>query len=145
MNIRAGNKTDGAGIQATAEQSFQTSYSLSPEQIRTIVDTEFTEDSIEEKIRKSDRHIVVSVRNETEIAGFADIGTNGETTLHWLHVDPDARGEGIGSSLVEEVRNTFGDSARFTANVLREAREGGEFLERFDLYETDSDKPISVV
>lgn len=140
MNIRAAKKTDGIEIQATAEQSFQTSYSLSPEQIRTIVETEFSEDSIDEKIENSDRHILVSVRNETEIAGFVDIETNGETTLHWLHVDPDVRGEGIGSSLVEEVQNTFGDKARFTANILREAREGGEFLERFDLYETDSDE-----
>jgi len=139
MEIQTAQPEDVTGIQTTAEQSFQTSYSLSPDQIRSIVETEFSEEKIEKKIESGERDILVSQREDEEVLGFVDIETDDDLILHWLHVDPGARGEGIGSALVEEAQQ-LGDDQQMIAHILQEAREGSEFLERFGLRETDSDQ-----
>ena len=59
------------------------------------------------------------------------MSTGDTTTMNWLHVYPEARGQGIGTALVERAQEV-GEIA-FRARVLTDSVEGRDFLEVFRL------------
>lgn len=142
MEVRTAIADDRTVIRDIARESFETSYSLSPLDIETIVERVFAEDRITDRIDDPDVLVLVAEDDEDGVVGFADAELREEGVLRWLHVDPDARGRGAGTSLVERVRAIFEDGDReFTARVLEEASEGKEFLERFGLHRSGSEHP----
>lgn len=142
MEVRPATPDDRAEIQKIARESFETSYSLSPLDIDTIVENVFDEDRVEDRIEDPNVLVLVAEDDEQGVVGFADADLGDHAVLHWLHVSPDARGMGAGTTLVEEVQETFAEEdLEFRARVLEEASEGKEFLERFDLHRTGSDHP----
>lgn len=143
MNVREAERGDRSDVKDIAKRSFQASYSLSPDQIEKIVETVFAEDEISERV--DDPDVLLSVAEEADgddILGFADVDIEDEEgVLQWLHVDPDARGRGVGTRLVERIgENLNGRNLSFTASVIKEAREGGEFLEQFGLQQEGSSR-----
>jgi len=136
MNVRAATRDEIAEIRTIAESSFQTSYSLSPLEIETIVENVFAEDALTGRIDDPDDCVLV-VESEDEdgapaLAGFAELESG--STLRWLHVDPAFRGRGVASALLERGREeAVGRGAPLSARILEEANEGDGFLEQFGL------------
>lgn len=143
MDIRTAEVTDWNAISDLAERSFGASYSLSPDQIEIIVDHDFSEEALTNRLQDSDYLVLVAegtVEENEGIFGFADVELAGGPTLRWLHVDPIARGRGIGTALFERVREDAAEMGQsdLTARVLEDAVEGGDFLEKFGYHRTDS-------
>lgn len=142
MKIRPAEEGDSERIRAIAEDSFQSSYSLSPQQIETIVENAFADDSLTERIDDSNAVVLVAedtVEDTEGVQGFIDVGTGAERTIRWLHVDPTARGNGIATALVERIREED-DGTPLAARVLEDAVEGLEFLEQFGLQRDGHDE-----
>lgn len=141
MDVRTADDDDGPGIRETAYRSFRASYSLSPEQIETLVESAFSDDVHADRVADADVTVFVAEVDDTpegvDVAGFVVI--DDEATLRWLHVHPEVRGRGAATALVEAVQRDLDDrSVPFTARLLEAAREGDQFLERFGLDRTDS-------
>jgi len=141
MNIRDGELTDREQIRAVAEQSFQFSYSLSPQQIETILEGVFASDPLADRIDDPETRFLVAeqaVDGENQVVGFADVSNS---TLRWLHVDPDARGQGVGTGLFERVREAVTEhGGELAVRVLRQASEGSEFFTQFGLSRVGTDE-----
>jgi GNAT superfamily N-acetyltransferase/ribosomal protein S27AE len=134
MDVRPVAREDSARIEDIARSSFQTSYSLSPTEIDTLVEQFFSAAALEERMEDGS-FFVAEV--EGDLGGFAEI--DDEDTLRWLHVDPAARGQGVGTALFEAVRDELSDrDVPVTARILESASEGSGFLERFGLAQTES-------
>ena len=141
MEIRPAEPEDRARIATLAENSFRSSYALSPQQIETLVENEFDPETLADRIEDPDAALLVAehaVGDAEQVQGFVDVTAGEERTIRWLHVDPEARGEGIATALLERVTET-GDEASLTARILEDAVEGGEFLEGFGLESDDTD------
>lgn len=140
MEIRPAVRDDHAEIEDIARRSFQESYSLSPAQIDVIVGGAFAEDTLAGRI--DDPDVLLFVAEDTDeggVLGFVDTELGEEGVLRWLHVDPIARGKGVGTALVERVQADLSERGLpLVARVLEEASEGSEFLERFGLHQSGS-------
>lgn len=142
VDVHPATREDAGGIRAVAETSLQTSYSLSPVEIETILDRVFGEEVLSERLETGDGATFVVERSSESsgeaVAGMAEI--DADSTLRWLHVDPEFRGRGIGTALFERAR---AEAARRndppTARVLQAAAEGSGFLERFGLQQSGTD------
>jgi ribosomal protein S18 acetylase RimI-like enzyme/ribosomal protein S27AE len=140
MNIRAAESDDRPAIRSVAGRSFQTSYALSPDEIEMLVETVFSDDALAERLAVTHDALFVA-EDGGSVVGFAEVVIGDGGTLQWLHVDPDARGAGVGTALVERVRSAlFERDLAFSARVLEEASEGKEFLERFGLHRSGSER-----
>lgn len=141
MNVREAHRDDRSDVRNIAEQSFQASYSLSPEQIERIVDAVFAEDPLTDRLEDPNVLMyVVEAAEDNGILGFVDVEIeDDEGVLQWLHVDPEARGQGVGTTLVERTQAALDErNLSFTASVIDKASEGGEFLEQFGLHQDGS-------
>lgn len=137
MEIRPATTDDRHEVEQAARRSFRASYALSPQEIGTVLAAEFSDEEQAARIDADEDRLFVADRGDAPIAGFAEFGA--DDALHWLHVRPDARGQGVGTALVERARRAADErSVPFTAKVLESATEGGQFLERFDLYPTET-------
>lgn len=137
MDVRPARTDDRTEIGEVARRSFETSYSLSPLEIDTIVERVFSEAALTDRLDDPDALVlVVEDENDDGVVGFAEAELGEGAALRWLHVHPDARGQGIGTALVERVREEFDDrDLPFVARALEAASEGSGFLERFGLGE----------
>jgi len=138
MDVRPATGSDRPAIREIARSSFTSSYSLSPEQIDTIVEAAFSDDALAARLDAADTE-VLAAEEDGDVLGFADLEVGDEGVLRWLHVDPEARGRGVGTALLEAVQAACEDrSVRLTARLLRPATEGETFLERFGLEQGES-------
>ena len=143
MDLRPASAADSAEIADVARGSFGTSYSLSPLGIDTILERVFSESAPADRLDDPDAVMVVAEGENGEEAegllGFAEAEFGDAAALRWLHVDPNARGMGAGTALMERVREEFDHrDPSFVARVLEAASEGSEFLERFGLAQSDT-------
>lgn len=139
MDIREATPTDSDRIGRIAESSFNSSFALSPEEIETLVEERFSESALDERLPDSDGWFLVAeaeLDGETVLSGFLDGTAAGR--IRWLHVDPEARGQGIGTALVEHLRAEHGDRP-LAWEVLDDAVEGVGFCEQFGLAEQGRD------
>lgn len=142
MEVRPAEPDDRARIRAIARDSLQSSYSLSPQQIETILEREFDDTSLHDLLDDPDTAVLVvdeTVDGTEAVFGFITVEIGRRATIRWLHVDPEARGRGIATALLGRVREEFAEKP-IAASVLAEAVEGGEFLKGFGLKESDHDQ-----
>ena len=133
MDLRPATSDDAARIGEISEASFQASYSLSPDQIETIVEAAFSEERLAERVDDPDALLVVA-EDDGAVIGFVDVELGEEAAVQWLHVDPNSRGLGAGTQLFERVRSEASDrDLPVIARVLAENEEGKGFPERFGL------------
>ena len=143
MEVRPAESADRERIEAIARDSFQSSYSLSPQQIETILKEEFGETTLTERLDDSGTVMLVADHTveETEtVLGFIDVAVGTEAMIRWLHVDPEARGEGIATALIDRIREDA--EIPITARILEDAVEGGGFLEGFGLEPDGNDRAM---
>jgi len=140
MEIRPADAEDRQRVETLARDSFRASYALSPQQIDAIIENEFDDETLAERIEDPDAMVLVAEHtagDTEEIQGFVDVAVGPERTIRWLHVDPEARGEGIATALLDRLRKE--DGKPLVARVLEDAVEGGEFFEDFGLESDGND------
>lgn len=142
MNVRPSESDDRHRIRAIARDSLQSSYALSPQQIETILEQEFDDTSLDDLLDDPDTTVLVvdeTIDDAETVYGFITVDVGTRATIRWLHVDPEARGRGIATALLDRVRDAFVEKP-IAACVLEDAVEGGEFLKGFGLKEGDHDQ-----
>lgn len=142
INVRTAESEDREQIRAVAHDSLRSSYSLSPDQIETILEEEFDEPSLADLLDETDTTVLVvqeTVDGAESVRGFVTVDVGTEATIRWLHVDPAARGTGVATALLDRVGEEYADRP-IAAYVLDDAAEGGEFLEGFGLEQSDHDR-----
>lgn len=141
MEIRSAEPSDYSRVATLAHDSLRASYSLSPDEIETLLQHEFDADTLAERLNDPRAQVLIAedaAGDKKDIQGFVEVVTGEERTIRWLHVDPQARGNGIGTALLERVRETDSEKP-LAAHILEDAVEGGEFLKRFDLEKAGND------
>lgn len=142
MEIRPADSADESRIREVAENSFRSSYSLSPQEIEAILGDAFADTALTDRLDDPDVTVLVAEVDgdgEDAVQGFVDATIGDEATIRWLHVDPTARGRGIGTALIERCREE-NEETPLAARLLADAVEGSEFLTGFGLERSDSDR-----
>lgn len=130
MEIRDLQQSDADTLRTVARESLTESYShaLEEDEIETVVDQWYDEDAFDE-LHSSEDTLVFLAENDA-VAGFvqAEI-VAGETVvgdIHWLHVRPDERGEGVGSQLLGETLDRMeGDGVTVVRGEVLEVNQDG--------------------
>ncbi|MFD1600818.1 GNAT family N-acetyltransferase [Halobellus rarus] len=142
MEVRPAESDDRERIRAITRDSLQSSYSLSPQQIETILEEEFDDTSLADLLDDTDTAVLVvdaTVDGTESVFGFVTVELGTRATIRWLHVDPEARGGGIATALIDRVREEFAEKP-IAASILQDAVEGGQFLEGFGLKQDGHDE-----
>lgn len=138
---------DADRVTELVESTLTTSYRLSPQQIEMIGTELFAAEALEERLDRPDVVLRVAEADDEEmdapvvgyVEGIRD-GTWGE--VRWLFVDPEHRGQGIGTELFETARDQLlADGADTVgASMLEANTEGHDFVERFGLERVGEDR-----
>lgn len=143
MAIRESNADDGDRIRELVESSMTASYRLSPQQIDNIVERQFGDDRLTEGADGDDVLVVAetdTTDDERIVAGFFWGGlADGRGTIRWLFVDPEQRGQGIGTELFEEGVERLRDAGTegVQAVTLQAGMDGHQFCEQFGYEQVD--------
>lgn len=123
----------GETVRDIAGRSMRASYSLSPEQITRIVETEFDDDRLAELEDSDDGVVILAERDDEAVGVVTGSVSSGDGELEWLFVAPEARGRGVGTELFEAGRDALEERGADTvrAAVLSENEEGEQFFEQF--------------
>jgi ribosomal protein S18 acetylase RimI-like enzyme len=138
--VRPFESEDGERVSELVGSSMTTSYALSPGEIETLREEEFTPEAVAERAEDDATEALVAETDGT-LAGYVETDTSGDGgTVRWLHVDPERRGRGVGSALFDRAVATAeegGGDAR--AVVLSANTAPGQFFERFDFEQVDEE------
>ena len=145
MSIREARSADAERIYELVESAMTASYALSPNEIETVVNSQFNADRIEEVV-DSDEVLLLVVESDEDgtVSGVVEGRLeSGEGEVRWLFVDPERRGIGYGSDLfeaaVDGLRERGADDIR--ATPLAANQEGGIFFEKFG-YERRGEREV---
>lgn len=138
MDVRKARNPDIEGIQTVARRSWEHDYPgiLSRETITDTVEEWYAPERLEFAIDRDDALLVVAVADDAEggIVGFAHaVRSEGMETVLRLYVDPDHRGRGIGTRLLETVRADADErgGSRLEAMVFEENDPGNAFYRSY--------------
>jgi ribosomal protein S18 acetylase RimI-like enzyme len=130
MDVRTATRDDQAAVREIAERSLEASYSLSPQAIQSAVTQWYDPEEFAATLDRDDVLFLVG-EWKSEPVGFSESAMleNGTADLLWLHVNPDYRGEGIGTELFEETRERLRERgyARLRGRVLAINEAGNTF------------------
>ncbi|MFB6166201.1 MAG: GNAT family N-acetyltransferase [Haloarculaceae archaeon] len=143
MDVREATPDDQPAIREIAERSLEASYSLSPQAIESAVRQWYAPEEYTENLDRSDTLVLVAVDGD-DVIGFTEsvlLDEEGLADLLWLHVHPDYRGEGVGSTLFEETRARLKDrgAARMRGRVLVMNEAGNTFYRNAGFEKVDED------
>lgn len=133
MNIRDATADDVEGIRSIAGNSLRESYThfLAEETIDDGVENWYG-DGFEEELASED-FLVLVAEDDGEVVAFSQSEFLGEGQtegqIHWIHVDPDARGSAIGVRLLARTREQLLEDGaeHIRATVLEDNEFGNEF------------------
>ncbi|MFB6094532.1 MAG: GNAT family N-acetyltransferase [Halanaeroarchaeum sp.] len=135
MDVREAEPDDAAAIRSVARNSLLSSYTgaLDDETIEEAIEEWYGGDRLIDLLEMETEQFLVAEEAGT-ILGFAELTVSDATdvgAIQWLHVDPDARGEGVGSALLEAAEESLEerDVARIEGAVLTTNVEGIAFYE----------------
>lgn len=131
MEIRDATVEDSEAIQRVAERSWRADYPeiVSRETAAEGVTEWYSADVVREEIERPDARVSVATV-DGDVVGFVHaIWTDAEGDVLRLYVDPDHRGEGIGSALLERTVDRLFDEGvdAVAAMVLADNEPGKEF------------------
>ncbi len=131
MNVREATDDDVPSIQRVAERSWEHDYPgiLSRETLVEGVHEWYSDGRLGDELAKSDSHLLVAERNGA-VAGFVHAVLAGdEGDVLRVYVDPDHRGEAVGSALLEAAVATMFEhgAVHVRAMVLAENEPGQAF------------------
>lgn len=124
---------DGETVRDIVGRSMRASFSLSPDQITAIVESEFGDERIAELEDSDDGVVIVAEREDEPVGVVTGSVSGGDGELEWLFVAPEGRGRGVGTELFEAGRDALEERGADTvrASVLSENEEGEQFFEQF--------------
>lgn len=141
--VRDVESADAERVRELVESSMTSDYALSPGEIESIVDAEFDPETLRERLEDDDVVAFVAEIDddgESVVAGFVEASTAVEGgAVRWLHVDPERRGEGVGTALFERILSALAERGVDSpaALALAENTSSGAFFEEFDFEKTD--------
>ncbi|MFB6129999.1 MAG: GNAT family N-acetyltransferase [Salinigranum sp.] len=151
MSIRKAQSEDAARIRAVASSAMSSAYAVSPDQIEAIVDDQFGDDAVGNRIEGDETTLLVSTvdgedadaggdNSGERIVGVADARDRGDRfEVRWLFVDPEFRDHGHGTALFEELleRASHLGGRQLRAATLARNERGSDFCERFGFERVD--------
>ena len=150
MEIREPESDEAERIREVVESSMTTSFRLSPGQIEGITNDQFGDEAVSEKIDDENTLLHVAETGEdidgATITGFVEGRLEDDWgEVNWLFVDPEHRGQGIGTELYETVTETLRDrgAEHVCVTVLEANTEGHQFVEQFGL-EHEGDQRVEI-
>jgi ribosomal protein S18 acetylase RimI-like enzyme len=133
MEIREARPHDRPAIRDVARRSLQTSYSLDPLAITGAIEEWYDENRLKDMLSDDDKLLLVADVDD-QVVAFSDSVITSESTaeIHWLHVDPDYRGEGYGQGLFEGTREALADrgATNLQGRVLADNAGGNSFYQQ---------------
>jgi ribosomal protein S18 acetylase RimI-like enzyme len=143
MNVREATRDDGEAIRQVARDSMESSYSLSPRAIDGAITQWYDDEGLSEMLNEDDTLLLVAEEVD-DVRGFAEsdlVNEGGNGDLLWLHVDPDYRGQGIGTALFERTREALDEmgAAQLRAKVLDDNTEGNDFYTAYGFEQVGTD------
>ncbi|MFB6153102.1 MAG: GNAT family N-acetyltransferase [Halodesulfurarchaeum sp.] len=143
MEIRAATADDGEAIREIARASMRASYTdaLSEDVIDAAVEEWYGQERFRDLLTDETHRFLVA--EERTVAGFAEVTISDATevgAIQWLHVRPDARGQGIGSELLAAAERFLLDqgATRIEGQVLTANVDGIQFYEEHGYREGES-------
>lgn len=168
MHVRDAVEADAPDFRWIARGSLEAAYgeAVSSEAIDTAVEQWYSESGVADRLEDPTTRLLVA-EADGHLLGFAEFSVSesaAEGTIHWVHVDPERWGEGVGDTLLEAVEAELLDrgvsrieGTALTANedviaffeeygyvegITRETEIGEEtFSERSFIKFTDEDRP----
>ncbi|WP_459190727.1 GNAT family N-acetyltransferase [Halosimplex sp. J119] len=136
MEVRDARTSDADGIAAVATESLRASYDsvLDDDAVENLVDEWYDDERIDADLEEESTFWQVA-EDDDEVVGFVQgelvdtDPTAGE--IHWLHVAPDARDEGVGRQLLGAAQETFEKRGAdvLRGDVIAANEEGWSFYE----------------
>ena len=149
--VRPATASDIDGIRTVARHSMVTDYTplLAETEIDEAVERWYGTEAFEELLSGPKSVVLVALKDDA-LVGFsqshvidAPTGTIGE--IHWIHVDPEHRGEGIGTLLFDRTQSALDDRGvdRIDTLVLADYEPGNAFYRARGLERIDS-RPVRI-
>lgn len=111
------------------------SYALSPRELDAVVEDRFADERLAEW-REDDDAVFLVVEDEgSAVALGKGTRSDGGGAVEWLFVDPEHRGQGHATELLDTLVDELGSEVR--ALALAANSEGEQFFERFDFERVD--------
>lgn len=145
MELREATAADIDGIRQVARDSLMESYSHALDE--SVIDESVDEwygDELADELERDET--VYLVADDGRLVGFSQsylVGKEGTTgEINWLHVAPEARGDGLGSRLLTRTEELLVDrgATRLTGKVLTVNKGGADFYEGHGYEEGDTRK-----
>lgn len=135
--IREYESGDEDRVRELVESSMTTSYALSPREIDAILESEYLDETLLNP--REDAFVVVVETEETVVGAAGATFGDDETALQWIHVDPERRGQGVGTALFERISEEFDERGVETkrAIALSANTNAGAFFERYGYGKVD--------
>ena len=136
MDVREATRDDTEAIRSIARDSLSSSYTdfLGSDTVESALEQWYDDESVADLV-ESEQALVLLVETEGEPVAFSqsEVVGDGQTLGHilWLHVAPDARGEGIGVRLLVRTREELLDAGadQIRGFVLEDNEGGNQFYE----------------
>ena len=149
MEIRDARASDAAGIADAARASLRDSYDfLDGATVEAVVGEWYDADRVADRVDDEDSAWLVAT-DDDEVTGFVQ-GALVEADppvgeIHWLHVEPGARGEGLAGRLLGQIQETFEKrgAGRLRGSVLADNEAGWSFYEA-DGFERVGEREVTV-
>ncbi|MFB6218433.1 MAG: GNAT family N-acetyltransferase [Halobacteriaceae archaeon] len=149
MEIRDATPDDAEAVRTVARESMTASYAPDVDEgvIESAVDRWYSAESTESALADPDTvFLVVEDDGVVAFAKGALVDRRDPTgEIHWLHVHPDRRGEGLGRRLLAETERVFAErgAVRLAGYVLGVNEVGASFYEE-NGYELAGERRIQV-
>lgn len=148
MKVRELESDDVDAVRRIARNSLEASYAhtLDDATIDAAVQDWYTRDELEAAITDDRACYLVAEDEAGEVAGFVQGRVSGDRgTVHWLHVDPDRRGEGVGSRLLTLAADALNEAGAATVRgEVLEVNEAGVAFYEDHGYERTADREVEI-
>lgn len=135
MEVRGLEAGDGQGLRQVARESMMASYEdlLGADVITEAVHSWYGDEALDEYLQGDEMEFLVAVPDDDPV-GFVQshvLEDIHKGRILWIHVQPSARGQGIGTTLLERMQDRLHDRGidAVTAVVLAAHEDGIDFYE----------------
>ncbi len=142
MKITTPAGDDEETVRDIAGRSMRASYSLSPEEITTVLEQAFASDRLQQRVDDDDKVMILAEDDGQPVGVAAGRLTDDVGVIEWLFVAPESRGQGVGTDLFEDASDRLRDQGadRIHAEVMSENKEGEQFFEQFGYERIDHEE-----